>query len=444
MKNHESFHSNPNANNGAEFTKEEMHQKKLVGYLVSGGNLDYISERNGANWSEVSFKDEDVLFEMMHEDGGRIKKLEHGLLEKIKMPSQKTSVGEVFDTVSDKHGKRILTYMTGGEWENYASTGPTELANFLQKYPTPMDFENEAVVFLNIIREKNSIAKAQEYNLAMDNFCQKVYGKRYEYYKSIKALHKGAEERNRLFHPEIRRGAGEKPVKECGGYSLNKIHTTPNMNPNRPNEDAMYINEEQGVVGVFDGAGGISGGVLPPDAPARASMAAARQVQAIVETHGVETEDGIRNMLIFANQAVCDTEGAGMTTAVVGKINEEHGRKQLIYGCVGDSRIYVIRNGDAHQITRDEGFLNIIDNALGYKGKSGTDIVKQIGVFPLMEGDQLLFCSDGITGDKPEDAIPTKEIASIILGARNTTEAAAALASRATKRDDRTAVVVKV
>lgn len=437
MKNHESFHSNPNANNGAEFTKEEMHQKKLVGYLVSGGNLDYISERNGANWSEVSFKDEDVLFEMMHEDGGRIKKLEHGLLEKIKMPSQKNSVGEVFDTVSDKHGKRILTYMTGGEWENYASTGPTELANFLQKYPTPMDFENEAVVFLNIIREKNSVAKAQEYNLAMDNFCQKVYGKRYEYYKSIKALHKEAEERNRLFHPEIRRGAGEKPVKECGGYSLNKIHTTPNMNPNRPNEDAMYFNEDRGIIGVFDGVGGVVGGNI-------ASNAAAGVLKSVAENYDIHSPNELKNALIFANQAVCNTVGGGMTTAVVGKINEEHGRKQLIYGCVGDSRIYVIRNGDAHQITRDEGFLNIIDNALGYKGKSGTDIVKQIGVFPLMEGDQLLFCSDGITGDKPEDAIPTKEIASIILGARNTTEAAAALASRATKRDDRTAVVVKV
>ncbi len=431
MKNHEMM--------SEETSKEEIHEKKIVGYLLSGGNIDYISEVNGADWSEISLKDEDAVFEKMYEDGDEVKKLENQLLRQIAMPSNKKPMGEIFASVDDKHSKRILTYMTGGEWENYANAGPGELNAFLTKYPTPMEFEDDAVKFLTMIREANGDDKSREYNNAMGEFCQKVYGKRYEYYKAMKRLDRDAEEHNMMFHRETAGEAQETLKVEAGGYSLNKAYTIDPgaVNVERSNKDAMYVNEEKGIFGVFDGAGEADGAGI-------ASDTAARVVGSLAETLDVNTTDGIRNMLIFANDEINQTAGAGCSTAVVGKIIKEKGQKKLIFGCVGDSRIYVIRNGDAYQITQDEGVGNLLANALGRRDIDSTKIVQQVGEVQLLNGDQLVFCSDGITGDKPEDFIPTKEMALAVMSATSPSEAAKALTRRATKKDDRTAVVVRV
>ena len=418
---------------------EEIHEKKIVGYLLSGGNLDYISKKNGADWSEIDLKHEDALFEKMYEDGDSIKKLENQLLKQIAMPSNNKTMGEVFSTVNDKHSKRILTFMTGGEWKNYEQAGASELNMFLSKYPTPMELEDDATRFLTLIQQQNGDDKSREYNEAMGEFCQKIYGKRYEYYKAMKRLDRDAEEHNMIFHRETAGEAQEALKLEAGGYSLNKAYTIDPgaMNVERPNEDAMYINEEKGIFGVFDGAGGVGGADL-------ASGTAAKVVESVAENYDVNTTEGIKNMLIFANQAVNDTEGAGCSTAVVGKIVKEKGQKKLIFGCVGDSRIYVVRNGDAYQITKDEGVGRYLANALGMRNKNPLEVVTQVGEVQLVDGDQLVFCSDGITGDKPEDFIPTKEMALTVMSATSPTEAAAALTRRATKKDDRTAVVVRV
>jgi len=86
-----------------------------------------------------------------------------------------------------------------------------------------------------------------------------------------------------------------------------------------------------------------------------------------------------------------------------------------IFGNVGDSRGYLVRNGQLQQITDDHSFVNeqykagvlsaeeartspqrnIITRAIGHQPRVQSD---QFEVGPLQPGDVLLLCSDGLHG----------------------------------------------
>jgi protein phosphatase len=86
---------------------------------------------------------------------------------------------------------------------------------------------------------------------------------------------------------------------------------------------------------------------------------------------------------------------------------------------VGDSRAYLFRDGDLDQLTHDdtmaqslidagmapesvEKFSHILVNSLG----GGTENAKAaVRHFPLRGDDQLLLCTDGLTGMVPSEAI---------------------------------------
>jgi protein phosphatase len=86
----------------------------------------------------------------------------------------------------------------------------------------------------------------------------------------------------------------------------------------------------------------------------------------------------------------------------------------LFLAQVGDSRAYLIRNGSAQQLTKDQSLMqrlldageitpeqaetsarrNIILQALGPEPSVKVDITHQ----PVRRGDLLLLCSDGLSG----------------------------------------------
>jgi protein phosphatase len=101
---------------------------------------------------------------------------------------------------------------------------------------------------------------------------------------------------------------------------------------------------------------------------------------------------------------------------------------------VGDSRIYLFRNGRIRQITRDdtlvdmlkrrdeapddkEALANISHVLIKAVGRSD-DISPSIHVLNLKRGDKLLLCSDGLT-----DMLPDSEIAEILLKSRSAAHA---------------------
>lgn len=405
-------------------------------------NYVFDSGRKGYREDELTPDEARRAQEILVEDDN-VENLERDLLRIIQGPIDQYGAGAVFNGMNDdKHQKRILGYMVRDKkgWELYNYTSRDDVENFIHQYPTPIDFENTRESFLKIIRAGNSQEKAQEYEDAMEEFQQRVYGKRYEYYKAMKELHKEAEETGTR-RPNGGVGKIERikskfaeiferdpVVKDAGLAMLNKGDLI--GNPNRVNEDTAYYNPEIGMFGVFDGAGGMRGAAL-------ASQIGRDILVREVSERAPETPYELGQILMEANEA---TIGKGYSTAVVGRILETRRRKALIYASVGDSRIYVVRNGQAVPLTKDEGYGNRITNALGIENCR----VRQVGEFPLSKGDRVVFCSDGVTGDYEPDFIPNNEFASIVGGAATADLAAWSLINRATKRDDRTAIVVEV
>jgi PPM family protein phosphatase len=96
---------------------------------------------------------------------------------------------------------------------------------------------------------------------------------------------------------------------------------------------------------------------------------------------------------------------------------------ELFVGHVGDSRAYVLRGPDLIRLTRDHTYAqeladagmipqqdverhrlrHVLSRALGPRG---ADINVDVTRFGLRDGDQVLLCSDGLTGMVAEDAIP--------------------------------------
>lgn len=217
----------------------------------------------------------------------------------------------------------------------------------------------------------------------------------------------------------------------------------------RKGEDTILSRQSEQLFGVFDGVGGRAHG-------AEASNLAAYIVTSHVEqalselrakSHRELTPNEIEGVLtdsfLDANKAVLDGAGEGATTGVVAKLHDYQGKKYVIWASVGDSRMYTYNRNRNHlrQITEDETDLNnpsVITNALG----SWTIRLNQHGSFELSDGDMLMLCSDGITGDRGSDVLSDNEIATSLRSANNPQEAADNLLTVSRKNDDKSVIVL--
>ncbi|MEJ7809699.1 MAG: protein phosphatase 2C domain-containing protein [Gemmatimonadaceae bacterium] len=113
-------------------------------------------------------------------------------------------------------------------------------------------------------------------------------------------------------------------------------------------------------------------------------------------------------------------KGMGTTVTLAGLLGET-----LYLGQVGDSRAYIIRNGHAEQITKDQSLMqrlveagemtpeeaeqserrNIILQALGPEALVRIDLTHQ----PVRRGDVLVLCTDGLSG-----LVRREEIAAVV------------------------------
>ena len=188
------------------------------------------------------------------------------------------------------------------------------------------------------------------------------------------------------------------------------------------NEDNFLVAPEPGLYAVCDGMGGHNAGEV-------ASKMAIETLQAFIEKSHKEKEitwpygldvnlsfDGnrLKTAIKLANKKVFraadnreDYTGMG-TTVVAGLVSEN----TLTVGSAGDSRCYLLHNGQLSQLTRDdswvsaalgEGILNsdeierhplrnVITKAVGAKDSIELEVVEQ----KLSPGDVALICSDGL------------------------------------------------
>ena len=162
----------------------------------------------------------------------------------------------------------------------------------------------------------------------------------------------------------------------------------------------------------------------------------------------------VANAEIYA-QAATNSDQSGMGTTLVAAVVQED---QVIIANVGDSRAYLIQNGQPAQISRDHSWVNEqVEAGLLTETEAQTHIYRNIitrsmGSRPYVEvdtfnitlqvGDAVVLCTDGISND-----VNLVEIGQVVTEADNVNDAASALIDLANRRsgsDNLTAIVIKI
>jgi protein phosphatase len=202
------------------------------------------------------------------------------------------------------------------------------------------------------------------------------------------------------------------------------------------NEDAYCRRPDLGLYMVADGMGGHAAGEV-----------AARMAVEIVETFVNDTKDAdvnttwpfpydtgltldgnrLKAAFRLANRRLSvamenDENLRGMATTVAALLV---GRAQPVIAHVGDSRVYLWREGRLRQLTEDHSWVgeqiragvltesdarrhpwrNVVTRALS----GGEDPDVDINAIEVQKGDRLLLCSDGLSG-----VVPPEKLESIV------------------------------
>jgi PPM family protein phosphatase len=218
------------------------------------------------------------------------------------------------------------------------------------------------------------------------------------------------------------------------------------------NEDSYLA--ESPVFIVADGMGGYEAGDL-------ASAAVVAAFREHVVTTEYPTLENVRDALVAADLGVATvaastTRGAGSTVTGLVLVMHDEVPHWLVVN-VGDSRVYRHENGDLEQLTVDhslgqelvdkgeltrEGMAtfserNVITRAIG-----ASDSTADSWLMPVMNGERMLVCSDGLHSELGDEAIRA-----ILTMSGKPESAAAALVQRANAsggRDNVTVIVVDV
>ena len=181
------------------------------------------------------------------------------------------------------------------------------------------------------------------------------------------------------------------------------------------NEDnfAAEVNGQRGLFIVADGMGGHAAGEVASE---MAVQIVQRELGELGDLAARETADRVATSLRRANRAIhertlteVDKQGMGTTASVLILT----GTRYLI-GQVGDSRVYLLRDGALRQLTKDHsyvqeqvdaGFLtpeqaryhpysNVITRCVG----ASPDVEPDVYAGVAQAGDTFLVASDGLTG----------------------------------------------
>ncbi len=223
------------------------------------------------------------------------------------------------------------------------------------------------------------------------------------------------------------------------------------------NQDRFLIASP--VFVVADGIGGHLGGEV-------AAQLAVDEINRFIneDNKDAPSSKSLINAAISANQVVWrraqkDSSVHGMGTTITAMVLvREDDEERLAIVNIGDSRTYLLRDGELQQLTTDNSLVeellrtgqltpqeaevhprrNILTKALGVDASVEPDLIQ---VLPL-RGDRFLLCSDGLVRELTDD-----QIASVLRRLSDPTEAAKELVSRAREHggaDNITVVVVDV
>lgn len=188
-----------------------------------------------------------------------------------------------------------------------------------------------------------------------------------------------------------------------------------------------YVSEEKHrLFGVFDGMGTQEG------ARAAATMLANRFHRV---TSIAPDAQGLGEIINGVSRALASSYPHNGSTATVARVDS---KGVLHYASVGDSRLYVMRRGRIKQMTADEGLGNLLTNYVGAMSRG----VLQIGEINPEDWDAFMLCTDGITGDWPEQFIHDQEIEELFDNPVAASYVCSSLVTMSKKEDDKTVIVV--
>jgi serine/threonine protein phosphatase PrpC len=165
------------------------------------------------------------------------------------------------------------------------------------------------------------------------------------------------------------------------------------------NQDRIATDADRGIFVVVDGMGGLA------DAAATAEVVVSHlpdEINASVDGfHGPEVVDAVTKVLTKLNSHVRETArtGPGTTGAAIAMVLVRDGLALTVH--LGDSRIYLARNGKVSLLTEDHTDDGHLTRFMGMPG----DVVAGIAVHELGAGDRILLCTDGLTGTVDDRAL---------------------------------------
>lgn len=223
------------------------------------------------------------------------------------------------------------------------------------------------------------------------------------------------------------------------------------------NQDAALVSERLGLFAVADGMGGHRGGEV-------ASELALDALARTVEGGPIASSGSLIDAVLDANEAVFDQangdpdlRGMGTTLCALALVEDADGER-LVIANVGDSRAYVLQDGELVQVTEDHSLVaemvrgghltpdeaavhpkrNIVTRALGIEADVAVDYWERDAVM----GERYLLCSDGLFNEvaEPRIAATLRQVADAARAAKELVE----LANAAGGRDNVTCLVVDV
>lgn len=190
------------------------------------------------------------------------------------------------------------------------------------------------------------------------------------------------------------------------------------------NQDRYFSDADLGVFALADGMGGRVGGEVASDRSVRLVEEAAMEFRALVDEHLAEDDEVGRDAIFdaltgFMHRVNAEVYQLGNQPGYPGGIGTTLDLVVLGAGVayvahVGDSRVYLMREGKIYRITRDHTFeqhlrdhpelqphypdatrySHVLTRCVGSAPHVEMDTV----LVGLEDGDRLLMCSDGLTG----------------------------------------------
>jgi protein phosphatase len=193
------------------------------------------------------------------------------------------------------------------------------------------------------------------------------------------------------------------------------------------NEDSIAADAGNGLVVLADGMGGYNAGEVASGMATTVIITEMQQILQSVQPYAVDEKTNkevgarlVREQVLKANSSIYQAaqsqpQYAGMGTTLVVCLFYDN---RILVAHLGDSRLYLLRDGKFKQVTRDHSLLQEqIDSGLitpeqAKKAQHKNLVTKALGIDPSVEpeikeyptqvGDVYLLCSDGLC-DMVED-----------------------------------------